>query len=219
MCIRDSGGSGTNVSGIGSTTLNDGLEYGNYPWGTRVQDEVISLNNPDIIKVHGVFESSTINPASAPTVVLASITSASTTTAEFIIGEQIVGQNSGAIAIVAEILTASQISFIYENEKVFTDGEIVAAKESLIQGNVTSLEGNSFNISDEYEFNNGQEGSFYNYGFLERKSDIDAPTNQLKIYFESAYYDPTDTGDITTCLLYTSPSPRDRTRSRMPSSA
>ena len=25
--------------------------------------------------------------------------------------------------------------------------------------------------------------------------------------------------DITTCLLYTSPSPRDRTRSRMPSSA
>ena len=28
-----------------------------------------------------------------------------------------------------------------------------------------------------------------------------------------------DEGKITTCLLYTSPSPRDRTRSRMPSSA
>ena len=27
------------------------------------------------------------------------------------------------------------------------------------------------------------------------------------------------TDDITSCLLYTSPSPRDRTRSRMPSSA
>ena len=26
-------------------------------------------------------------------------------------------------------------------------------------------------------------------------------------------------GDLDTCLLYTSPSPRDRTRSRMPSSA
>ena len=26
-------------------------------------------------------------------------------------------------------------------------------------------------------------------------------------------------GDLETCLLYTSPSPRDRTRSRMPSSA
>ena len=34
------------------------------------------------------------------------------------------------------------------------------------------------------------------------------------------YYDPeTDTIHINFCLLYTSPSPRDRTRSRMPSSA
>ncbi len=196
------GGSGTNVSGIGSTTLNDGLEYGNYPWGTRVQDEVISLNTPDIIKVHGVFESSTINAASAPTAVLSSITSASTTTAEFILGEQIIGQNSGAIAIVAEILTASQISFIYENEKVFTEGEILAATESLIQGNVTSLEGTSFNISDEFTYDNGQEGSFYNYGFLTRNLNVDAPTRQLKIYFENAYYDPTDTGDVTTVESY-----------------
>ena len=31
--------------------------------------------------------------------------------------------------------------------------------------------------------------------------------------------DPHEIGEITTCLLYTSPSPRDRTRSRMPSSA
>ena len=31
--------------------------------------------------------------------------------------------------------------------------------------------------------------------------------------------DPDDDDDFDTCLLYTSPSPRDRTRSRMPSSA
>ena len=31
--------------------------------------------------------------------------------------------------------------------------------------------------------------------------------------------DPRNIEDIWTCLLYTSPSPRDRTRSRMPSSA
>ena len=30
---------------------------------------------------------------------------------------------------------------------------------------------------------------------------------------------PTSNSSIVTCLLYTSPSPRDRTRSRMPSSA
>ena len=27
------------ASGIGATTLNDGLTYGNFPIGTRVQDE------------------------------------------------------------------------------------------------------------------------------------------------------------------------------------
>ena len=196
------GGSGINTSGIGSTTLNDGLEYGNYPWGTRVQDEVISLNTPDIIKIHGVYESSNTGNPSAPTAVLSAITSASTTTEEFIIGEQIVGQMSGAIAIIAEKLTASQISFCYENEKVFIDGEILAAKESLIQGTVTSQENNSFNISNEFTFNNGQEGSFYNYGFLQRKPEVEAPVHKLKVYFESAYYDPTDTGDITTVESY-----------------
>jgi len=196
------GGSGTNVSGIGSTTLNDGLEYGNFAWGTRVQDEVISLNTPDIINIHGIYESSTTEDASAPTAVLASITSASTTTEEFVIGEEIVGESSGAIAIVAEKVTASQISFIYQNEKVFVEGETLVAKESLVQGVVTTLESTSYNISGEFTFNNGQEGSFYNYGFLTRNVSVDAPTHKLKVYFMSAGFDSTDTGDVITVESY-----------------
>ena len=156
------------------------------------------MNTPDIIKIHGVFESSTTGDASAPTVVLSSITSASTTTEEFIIGEQIVGQTSGALAIVAEKLTPTQISFIYENEKVFIEGEILVAKESLVQGNVTTLESTSYNISDEFTYNNGQEGSFYNYGFLTRNAGVDAPVHKLKVYFMNGYYDSNDTGDVTT---------------------
>ena len=35
----------------------------------------------------------------------------------------------------------------------------------------------------------------------------------------SLYYDNYNDNDNNSCLLYTSPSPRDRTRSRMPSSA
>ena len=30
----------TEGSGIGTTTFNDGLDYGTYPYGTRVQDEI-----------------------------------------------------------------------------------------------------------------------------------------------------------------------------------
>ena len=46
-----------NASGIGATTLNDGLTSGNFPIGTRVQDEKIALNEADIIGIHGIFES------------------------------------------------------------------------------------------------------------------------------------------------------------------
>jgi len=47
--------SGVNISGVGVTTLNDGLTYGNYPYGTRVQDDRICLNHPEIIRLYGVF--------------------------------------------------------------------------------------------------------------------------------------------------------------------
>ena len=40
-----------------------------------------------------------------------------------LIGERITGQTSGAVAIVAEIVDASTISYIYKNESVFLEGE------------------------------------------------------------------------------------------------
>lgn len=100
-------------SGIGGTTINDGLTYGRYPYGTRVQDENICLNVPDIVQIHSIYESLNTSDPSAPTAVLFSITSPSTTTSELIIGEKIIGQTSGSIAICAEKLTNTQISFIY----------------------------------------------------------------------------------------------------------
>ena len=42
--------------------------------------------------------------------------------------------------------------------------------------------------------------------------------SEIVILSEKISHDPTNT-DLLFCLLYTSPSPRDRTRSRMPSSA
>ena len=92
-------------SGIGTTTLNNGLTHGNYPFGTRVEDEVISLNTPDVIDLHAVFESGDTNAPAAPKATLNTITSPSNTTAEYVVGEKITGQTSGAVAIVASIVT------------------------------------------------------------------------------------------------------------------
>ena len=43
--------------------------------------------------------------------------------------------------------------------------------------------------------------------------------NQSKWYQKNVFICSIDNGKTWSCLLYTSPSPRDRTRSRMPSSA
>ena len=194
-------------SGITTATLNNGLTYGNYPYGTRVEDQNISLNSPDVIKVHGIFEMATVpsqdnSDPSAPKMTLGSLTSSTTTTSEFVIGEQIIGQTTGAIAIVAEKLTDTQISFIHQNDITFKEGEVIIAQESLVEGTIVTLDSPSFNITDSYKINDGQRSTFLNYGSLIRKENADAPEKRIKIYFSNGYYESTDDGDITTVGSY-----------------
>jgi len=189
-------------SGIGATTLNDGLEFGNYAYGTRVQDKNISLNVPDIIEIHGIFESAdTANP-SAPKMVLSSINGPTNTILDLIIGEQILNQNGSTIGIVVEKLSSSQISFVYKNQNIFKEGETVTFRESNIQAVITTLDSPSFNISFNYSYSTGQKGTFYDYGFITRKSNAIEPTRKVKVYFSSGFYDSSDDGDITTVNSY-----------------
>ncbi len=189
-------------SGIGATTLNDGLTYGNYPYGTRVQDESISLNVPDIVNVYGVYESKTTADPSAPTFVLSSINGPTTKTTDLIIGEQFVGQLSSAIGVYAERLTDSQISFIPLNENTFKEGETITFAESGIQAVITTINAPSSSISSNFKFDNGQEGSFYGYGTINRTPSSPEPSKKIKVYFASGYYQSSDNGDITTVESY-----------------
>ena len=189
-------------SGIGTTTLNNGLTFGNYPYGTRVEDEVISLNVPDVVTIQGIYESADRTTASAPRVSLLNIISPSTTTSDLLIGERITGQTSGAVAIVAEIIDASTISYVYKNESVFLEGETLDFTESDITARVSVLTTPSFNVSSNYTFRTGQEDTIYTYGSIRRKAKSSAPVKQLKIYFTSASFDSTDNGDIVTVESY-----------------
>ena len=189
-------------SGIGATTANDGLTFGSYPYGTRVQDELISLNNPDIVTLYGVFESSDTNAPSAPKLVLTNIASPSTTTADFLIGEVFTGESSGAIAIVAEIIDDSTVCFLSRNDETFKEGERILTNESNIYSTIQKLDNTSFDISENYTYNTGQQSTFYDYGFITRKGENEAPDRQIKIYFSTAGFNSTDTGDITTVDSY-----------------
>ena len=189
-------------SGVGATTLNDGLSYGNYPYGTRVQDERISLNTGDIIEILGVFESNNTAQASAPRLTLTSISGPTGKTSDLIIGEKITGQTSGSIAVVAEKVADQQLSYIDLNDFGFSEGETVTFEESGLQAVISSLDIPSKDVSANYTFNNGQKSTFYDYGFLTRNSNAKEPTKQLKIYFKNGYYEASDDGDITTHNSY-----------------
>jgi|TARA_B100000085_G_scaffold224154_1_gene209450 hypothetical protein len=189
-------------SGIGATTLNDGLQYGNFPYGTRVQDDDICLNVPDIVEIHGIFESAGTSDAFAPKAILTSITTPSNTTTDLIIGEEFVGQTSGAVAICAGKISSTQVEFIYKNKNTFKEGETILFSESVSSAVISTLDAESFDVSSNYTFKTGQKGTIYDYGSISRKSDRVVPTKQLKVYFSTGYYEQSDDGDITICNSY-----------------
>ena len=194
------------ASGIGSTTINDGLSYGNYPFGTRLQDNIISLNVPDVIQIHSIYETSDVNLTDAnfgaPEMTLTQLNGPSASTGDMIIGESIVGQTSGAVAVFAEVKDTGTLRYLPKNNFKFIEGETVTFQESSISGGVASLNTTSFNISSNYAFGSGQRNTIYNYGFLTRKTDSESPKNKIKIYYKSASFDSSDTGDIVTVESY-----------------
>ena len=189
-------------SGITTLSANDGLTFGNYPFGTRVQDEEISLNVPDAITLYKIYESASTSDPSAPTLTLDSLTGPTGKTADLVIGEKVKGKISNACGLMAESVTNSQITFIPQNEINFKEGETVLFEESLVEGVVTTIDASSFDITSSFDSENGQKEDFYNYSIIRRKSDAKAPNKKIKIYFSNGHYQSTDDGDITTVDSY-----------------
>ena len=189
-------------SGTGTTTKNDGLTFGTYPFGTRVQDEKISLNIPDVIKIHGIYESSDTSDPVLPNLVVGSLDGPTAKTDDLIIGEEFVGSISGARAIYAERLDSSKISLVYLNKNVFQNGEIVKFLESNVNGIAFTLNQGSKNITDNFTFYNGQTATHYDYSYILRKQNTKEPTRKIKIVYSNGYYDTSETGDVTTANSY-----------------
>ena len=192
------------ASGIGTGTLNDGLGYGSYPFGTRVQDSTISLNVPDVVDIYGIYESDGVTDPQSPNATLSSLNGPSSNTNDLIIGEIITGSTSGSKARLIEKLTANSIGYVYLNDIVFEPGESVSFADSKIEGNISNINIGSRNITRNYSLAKGQKSSFYDFSRIIRKGNFPAPSRKLKVYFCSAYYESSDTGDITTVNSYDS---------------
>ena len=190
------------ASGIGTGTLNDGLSFGLFPFGTRVQDTTISLNVPDVIDIYGIFESTeTTNPQS-PNATVQALNGPSATTNDLIIGETFIGRTSGAKARYIEKLSDTSIGYIYLNDIVFESGEQIEFSQSTVIGNIIGINIGSNNITRNYTLAKGQRSSFYDFSRIIRKGNFSPPSRKLKVYFTNAYYETSDNGDITTANSY-----------------
>ena len=95
-----------------------------------------------------------------------------------------------------------QIGYILKNTIPFVEGEAIIASESSVEAVVLTLTEPSFNVTKSFEYRKGQENTFYDYAKIIRKNTTTAPDKRLRIYFESAYFESTDSGDIITVDSY-----------------
>ena len=189
-------------SGIGSTTLNDGLTYGNYPYGTRVQDEEICLLEPDVTRVYGVFSSDGISDPDIPSIVFSTLTGPTNKTGDLLIGEEFIGKSSGSVGVYLEKINDLKIGFISENQNSFIAGETVTFKESGITATISSIDSGDTNLTSLFSLNKSQNDTIYDYSRIIRNNNTREPNRKLKIVYEYANYSTSDTGDITTVNSY-----------------
>ena len=193
------------ASGIGQSTLNDGLLYGTYPYGTRVQDRDISLNVPDAVIVYGIFlgdPESGANDPESPSMDLASMDGPTNTTNDLILGEEVIGSLSGARALYVARKTDTSMNFIYENRTSFAPGEVINFQQSGVSAVASNVVNNSRNVTKLFDFLTGQRKSHYDYSRIRRRENSPTPQGKLKVYCLTASYNNADTGDITVANSY-----------------
>lgn len=192
-----------NSSGIGTTTTNDGLTF-SAVYGTRVQDDEISLNVPDVVRVLAIYESTNTNDPILPNITLNGFSGTSNNTSDFVVGETIVGQTSGCAALVTKIIDSTRLEYVGLNAYTFSENETILGKQSNIEAIISNVGGSSKNVTQNYSLDNGQRDSYYDYSRIIRKKNATAPIRKLKVIFQNYTIDSTDEGEILTVNSYNS---------------
>ena len=126
------------------------MKFGNYPYGTRVQDDELCLNVPEVTKIYAVFESSGVQDPTPPTILLQNISSTTATTSEIIVGEEIIGETSGNVAICLEKSSSLSINYVTLNGLSFIEGESIRFKESGVTAVINAIAAGSNDIKNNY---------------------------------------------------------------------
>ena len=190
-------------SGIGTNTANDGLTSSSV-FGTRVQDRKISLNVPDVVEVLAIIESNDNGDPDLPTLALTTYDGPSGNNSDLIVGEKITGLDSKAVALVVEKPNVTTLGIVFLNQNTFNIGEKIRTDKSGITALVSATTAGDRNITTQYSLNSNIKPTFYDYSFIQRKKNFEAPTNRLKIIFKNFFVTSDDVGDFFTASSYPS---------------
>ena len=183
-------GNGTPFNGLASSRA----------YGLRVEDEEISLNVPDVVKVCAIYESKDTN---TPVLDKLTFISGLALDSNSIIGEKIKGQDSRAIGQIVS-RTSNTIDFVYLNDSVFTIGEIVKFEESAIESILQGVSvGNFVDRTSNYTLDKGHKEQYCDYSKIVRNEKSAIPSKKLLIIFDQYQVASGNTGDLFTVNSYT----------------
>ena len=185
-------------SGTGLMKLNDGLTY-DTTFGTRVQDERLSLGVCDVAEVLAVLESSSTADPQFP---ILQLTNLNSNILNAVVGENIVGKTSGASAVFVATNGSNEVSFVSQNENSFEIGEEVIFEETQVAGLVQTFIPGDRDIKNNYEFDPGQRLDYVDFSALVRKSGTEAPSRRITIVYNNFVIDEADPGDFVTVNSY-----------------
>ena len=183
---------------VGVST-NSGLTASNY-YGLRVEDADISLNVPDVVKIHAIYESKDTNIPSLDKLTFVSGLALDTNT---VVGEKIVGKSSRAIGQVVNRVSATEIEYVYLNDNTFSKGEPITFKESNIETNLQGItNGNYTDRTSNYTLDKGHKKQYSDYSKIVRKKNSSPPTNRLLVIFDYYQTQSSESGDLFTANSY-----------------
>jgi hypothetical protein len=188
-----------------NNSKNDGLTYNQY-YGLRVQDEEISLNYPDVVKVLSIYESLNTND---PTFDQIKFSTSANVSSNALIGENIIGNSSGAVArVVTNSSTtpssaANTLGIVYLNDRKFSLGEAVFFEESNINTTVELIQNGSYkDVTSSFSLNRGQKNQYYDYSRIVRNKNVQEPSRKIFVVFDHYTVPSDDTGDVFTVESY-----------------
>ena len=184
-----------------ATGANPNNLGGSRSYGTRVEDKEISLNVPDVVKIHAIYESL---DSSTPVLDQLKFVSGLALDTSAIIGEKIIGMDSRAVAQIVSVPNATDVNFVYLNANRFTIGEIINFKESAIETVLQGVEvGNFVDRTNNYTLDRGHKSQYCDYSKIVRKTNSSIPSKKLLIIFDRFKVASGSVGDLFSVNSFT----------------